>query len=242
MAKREVSSIDTTALPSHVGIIMDGNRRWAKVNGLKATKGHEEGLKSAKAAVRAAVELKIPTLSFYTFSTENWKRDSFEVRFLLGLVKRLRDEFEFYDELGVRVVQSGDFDGLPEEVRKPIRETVEYTCANTAVTVNLAINYGGRNELLRALSRMRTAGSWDNPGEIPAEESVHPFLDQPELPDIDLVIRTGDRYRLSNFFIWQTAYAELVFLPVLWPDWKEDSFYEAIREFQNRKRTFGGNS
>ncbi|MFP4642755.1 MAG: polyprenyl diphosphate synthase [Spirochaetales bacterium] len=242
MAKSEVPGIDANALPGHVGIIMDGNRRWAKLNGLKATKGHEEGLKSAKAAVRAAVELGVRTLSFYTFSTENWKRDSVEVRFLLGLVKRLRDEFDFYDELGVRVVHSGDFDGLPAEVRKPIRETVDYTRANTTVTVNLAVNYGGRNELLRAISRMRTAGAWDNPGEIPTEESVRSFLDQPELPDIDLVIRTGDRYRLSNFFIWQTAYAELVFRPVLWPDWNEDSFYEAIREFQNRKRTFGGDS
>ena len=242
MATSELRDIDSAALPEHVGIIMDGNRRWAKLNGLKATKGHEEGLKSAKAAVRAAAAAGVPALSFYTFSTENWKRDPLEVRFLLGLVKRLRDEFDFYEEFGVRVVHSGDLEALPGEVREPIQETLESTRRNTNVTVNLAINYGGRNELLRAVARMREAGAWDTPHEIPDEHTVHQFLDQPELPDMDMVIRTGDRYRLSNFFIWQTAYAELVFLPVLWPDWNEQHFYEAIREFQSRKRTFGGNS
>ncbi len=242
MASSELPDIDTAALPDHVGIIMDGNRRWAKLNGLKATKGHEEGLKSAKAAVRAAATIGVPALSFYTFSTENWRRDPLEVRFLLGLVTRLRDEFEFYDELGVRVVHSGDRDRLPKEVRKPIDETLDYTKRNTGITVNLAINYGGRDELLRAVARMREAGAWDNPSEMPSEEAVREFLDQPQLPDMDLVIRTGDRSRLSTFFIWQTAYAELVFLPVLWPDWNEECFYDAIREFQNRKRTFGGDS
>lgn len=240
MDHKDVPDIDPKHLPEHVGIIMDGNRRWARAQGLNAGRGHEEGLRSAKAAVRAAVNIGIPRLSFYTFSTENWKRDPIEVQLLLGLVKRLADEFDFYREYGVRVVHSGDIEGLPESVQKNIYESVEYTKQFDRVVVNLAINYGGRNELLRALSRMRTAGEWQDPSEIPSEKSVAAYLDQPDFPDMDMVIRTGDRYRLSNFFIWQAAYAELVFLPVLWPDWNEEWLYTAVREYQNRKRTFGG--
>ncbi len=235
------ADIDLHRLPSHVGVIMDGNRRWARRQGLEAAKGHEEGLQAAKEAVRAAVTLGIPYLSFYTFSTENWRRSVAEVNILMGLVRRIREEFDFYRAWGVRIVHSGDVEKLPDDVQTDIRATVEYTSGFNTVVANMAINYGGRDEVLRAISRMRAAGQWDDPASLPAEERVKQYMDQPELPDIDLVIRTGDRYRLSNFFIWQAAYAELVFLPILWPDWKCDSFYEAVRMFQARPRTFGGN-
>lgn len=232
--------IDKSRVPQHVGLIMDGNRRWARKQGLKAARGHEEGLTSAKATVRAAVALGIPYLSFYTFSTENWRRDPIEVRVLMGLVKRLRDEFDFYREFGVRIVHSGDLERLPRSVQRNIRQTIEYTKEFDTVVVNLAINYGGRDEVLRAISRMRIDGLWDNPKTLPDEQKVADYMDQPSLPEMDMVIRSGNRFRISNFFIWQAAYAELVFLPVLWPDWSEEWFYRAIAEYQERNRTFGG--
>lgn len=240
MAHTRMTHSDAAAgTPAHVGIIMDGNRRWAKQQGFAATKGHEEGLNAAKAAVRAAAGAGVQVLSLYTFSTENWQRGTREVRFLLNLVRHLRDEYDFYREFDVRVVHSGELDGLPDEVQADIQQTVRDTTSHTGIICNLAINYGGRAEILSAVQRMLNDGSWDGRSR-PDARLLEDHLDQPELPPLDLVIRTGNRFRLSNFFIWQAAYAELIFLDTLWPDWTEQHFNDALEEYRRRTRTFGG--
>lgn len=224
------------AVPAHAGIIMDGNGRWAKARGLPRTEGHREGLRVAKRIIRAAEDLGIRYLSLYTFSTENWKRAEEEVSFLMSLISRhLRAEFDFYRENHIRIVHSGDAVGLPEEVRESIRSVVDDTARYDGITVNLAINYGGRDEILRAFQRLIRSGA-----ELSTEESLRSFLDVPSLPDPDLIIRTGGDLRLSNFMIWESAYAELFFSDKLWPDWNEEDLKKAVDSFSVRERRFGG--
>jgi len=220
--------------PSHVAIFMDGNGRWAKTRGLPRTEGHREGLKVAKTIVKAAKESGIHYLTLYTFSTENWKRAQEEVKFLMGLESTyLEAEFDFYKEHGVRVVHSGDVGGLPAEVQSAIRNVTSKTAGFNGICVNLAINYGGRDEILRAIARMP-------PGYHPSSEmDFRTFLDVPEMPDPDLIIRAGGELRLSNFLIWQAAYSELYFSDVLWPDWKASDLSLAITDFHHRERRFG---
>ncbi|ADN02250.1 polyprenyl diphosphate synthase [Spirochaeta thermophila] len=226
-----------TSLPRHIGIIMDGNGRWATRRGLPRYKGHEEGLKATKRVVKAAAERGIPYLSLYTFSTENWKRAQEEVSFLMGLVRRyLKKEFDFYREYGIRIVHSGNLEGLPREIRRDLLDVMRDTASFTGLTLNIALNYGGRDEILRAMKR------WLEEGGAPelTEESFRRYLDVPELPDPDLVIRTAGEQRLSNFLIWQAAYAEYYFTPVLWPDFSERDFDEALQDYASRTRKFGG--
>ncbi len=228
---------DERRLPRHVAIIMDGNRRWASRLGTPTWQGHDRGLTAAKESVRAARELGIPYISLFTFSTENWRRSSAEVHHLMSLVARLRDEQEFYREYEVRVVHSGQLEGLPPETQEHIRNTARETREHAGITVNLAVNYGGRSEIVRAVRRFLEQG---NTLEYLSEETLAHHLDQPDMPDVDLLIRTGDRQRVSNFLLWQAAYAELVFVDTLWPEWSAQDFNEAIRVFQSRRRTFGG--
>ncbi|AEJ61123.1 Undecaprenyl pyrophosphate synthase [Spirochaeta thermophila DSM 6578] len=226
-----------TSLPRHIGIIMDGNGRWATRRGLPRYKGHEEGLKATKRVVKAAAERGIPYLSLYTFSTENWKRAQEEVSFLMGLVRRyLKKEFDFYREYGIRIVHSGNLEGLPREIRRDLLDVIRDTASFTGLTLNIALNYGGRDEILRAMKRWLEEGG----GQELTEESFRRYLDVPELPDPDLVIRTAGEQRLSNFLIWQAAYAEYYFTPVLWPDFSERDFDEALRDYASRTRKFGG--
>ena len=235
-----VSSIDTEHLPQHLGIIMDGNGRWANARGLKRTDGHREGLKAAKRVVRRASELGVPFVSLYTFSTENWNRTPDEVKFLMGLVgTNLRREYPFYEENNIRVLHSGDLRGLPETVQKELRAVEADTASFTGTRVNLAINYGGRDEILRAFQRMSASEDYTI-GTKPDPDLLHHYLDRPEFPDLDLVIRTGGERRISNFLLWELAYAELWFSPKLWPDWSGDDLSEALQDFQSRKRNFGG--
>lgn len=224
------------AVPAHAGIIMDGNGRWAKARGLPRTEGHREGLRVAKRIIRAAEDLGIRYLSLYTFSTENWKRAAEEVSFLMSLISRhLRAEFDFYRENHIRIVHSGDASGLPEDVRESIRSVMEDTAGFDGITVNLAINYGGRDEILRAVRKMFRSGI-----DHATEEGFRAFLDVPELPDPDLIIRTGGDLRLSNFLLWESAYAELYFSEKLWPDWTEGDLRRAIESYSGRERRFGG--
>jgi undecaprenyl diphosphate synthase len=219
-------------LPGHIGIIMDGNGRWALSRGLKRTQGHREGLKAAKRIVKSCMERGVPYLSLYVFSTENWKRATEEVDFLMSLIKRhLAAELDFYRENGVRVWHSGDIEGLPKAIRTSIQKTMEDTAGFSRLTVNLCINYGGRDEILRAFGRMATAG---------ASGDIAPFLDNPGLPDVDLMIRTAGEYRISNFLMWQSAYAELYFTDKLWPDFDDGDLALAIESFGKRERRFGG--
>jgi undecaprenyl diphosphate synthase len=232
--------IDTEHLPRHVGIIMDGNGRWATARGLKRTDGHREGLKAAKRVVRCASELGVPYVSLYTFSTENWSRTPDEVKFLMSLVgTNLRKEYPFYEENNIRVLHSGDLQGLPENVQKELTAVEKDTAGFTGTRVNLAMNYGGRDEILRAFARLSASEDY-SPGQKPEIDLLARYLDRPEFPDLDLVIRTGGERRISNFLLWEIAYAELWFSAKLWPDWDGEDLVEALREFQSRKRNFGG--
>lgn len=223
-------------LPIHVGIIMDGNGRWALRKGKPRGRGHLEGVKAAKRVVRAASKAGIKYLTLYTFSTENWKRSKREVSYLMLLIKsHLKKEYRFYQENRIRVVHSGCLDRVPPSVAREIRKVSTDTAHFTRMTVNLAIDYGGRDEILRAVNRALSEGTR---AEV-SEQDLRCHLDHPEIPDPDLIIRTGEEYRLSNFLLWQMAYSEFYFSPKLWPDWGEADLLEAIAEYQRRERRYG---
>jgi len=223
-------------LPSHVAIIMDGNGRWARQKGLARTQGHKMGLESAKTVVKRASDMGIPFITLYTFSTENWKRTTEEVGFLMSLIKNhLRAELAFYTENGIKVRFTGDPDGLPPDILEEIRFVEKDTESFSRTTVVLAINYGGKDELVRAIRKI--------PSHIVqsvTESEFQNYLDIPELPPVDLLIRTGGEKRISNFLLWQSAYAELYFSDLLWPDWDGDCLEAAIHDFSSRERRFGG--
>jgi undecaprenyl diphosphate synthase len=233
-----MSTRQLTSVPRHVGIIMDGNGRWAQARGLPRTAGHREGLSAAKRVVREAAALGTEVLTLYVFSTENWSRPRREVSFLMSLIRRhLRAELDFYRENGVRIVHSGERSGLPRGMMQEIDSVVAATAHYRGLTLNLAINYGGRDEIVRSVNR------WIARGGAPRHFTGHELqrhLDQPELPDTDLVIRTGREKRLSNFLIWQSPYAELIFSSKLWPDFSPADLRRAFREFAGRERRFGG--
>ena len=230
-------AIDISAVPKHIGIIMDGNGRWAKQRKLPRTNGHKEGLTVAKQIVKAAAEIGVKYVTLYTFSTENWKRAQEEVGFLINLIKgHLRAEFQFYKDNGIRIKHLGNLSGLPVEVQKEIIDAINETAEFTGLTGVLAINYGGRDEITRGLKKIISQNI--NPDKI-TENDISSYFDVPELPDVDLMIRTGGELRLSNFLLWQTAYAEFVFSDSLWPDYNKDEFYKDIEKFQSRNRRFG---
>lgn len=231
-----------SVLPAHVGIIMDGNGRWAKSRGLPRTAGHKEGLTAAKRVVAAAASVGLQYLTLYTFSTENWRRAEEEVSFLMRLIaQHLRKEYEFYKNNNIRVIHSGDITALPGFVQKEITQAVEDTKNFNALTLNLAINYGGRDEICRAFGRWLQERNGNGTLEPkPDIETIGQFMDQPDLPDADLIIRTGGEQRISNFLLWQSAYAELFFSDTLWPDYDEPDLAVALTAFQDRERRFGG--
>ncbi|MDR0718654.1 MAG: di-trans,poly-cis-decaprenylcistransferase [Treponema sp.] len=230
-------------IPLHVGIIMDGNGRWAKKRGQIRTQGHLEGLKAAKRVVKAASAMGISYLTLYTFSTENWKRTADEVGFIMGLVKQyLRGEFDFYRENGIRIRHAGDKNGLPRDIQKELEKVLEETKDFKGLQVILALNYGGRDEIARALSRMiKDQGA--KPGLFSAEpvktELIGRYLDNPDVPDPDLIIRTAGEFRTSNFLLWEGAYSEYYISDKLWPDWGEEDLEKAVDSFGKRERRFG---
>ncbi len=231
-------SENNSAVPVHVGIIMDGNGRWAKQRNLPRTSGHKEGLDVAKAIVKAAAEIGIKYVTLYTFSTENWKRAQEEVGFLMNLIRgHLRAEFQFYKQNGIRIKHLGDLSGLPEDVQTEIKKAMEETADFTGLTVVLAINYGGRDEIVRGVKKLLSEGK--NISDI-TESDISNSFDIPELPDVDLLIRTGGELRLSNFLLWHAAYAEFLFTNTLWPDYNKEEFLKDIDSFKNRTRRFGG--
>lgn len=235
-------AIDKSALPVHVGIIMDGNGRWAQKRALPRSSGHKEGVRCAREIIKAAARMGIRYLTLYTFSTENWKRTEEETSFLMNLLKiHLRKEFEFYKKEQVRVRHLGDKAGLPEDVCAEL-ESVENESKNfNGMTLVLAINYGAKNEIYRAAQKMMHAHLHTQQTNEPinGENGFTCFFDIPELPDADLIIRTGGEKRLSNFLLWHASYAELDFSDVLWPDYTPEDFYKAVLDFQKRKRRFG---
>ena len=223
-------------MPGHVAFIMDGNGRWAKNRGQARSVGHREGLDAAKRIVKAASDLGISYVTLYTFSTENWKRAEEEVSFLMGLITRhLKKEMDFYRQNRIRVVHSGDPAALPAQVLKEIDSVVESTSEFSGTSVNLAINYGGRDEIIRAVNRWNKSSN----GEQLTEKDLALNLDCPDFPDPDLIVRTAGEQRLSNFLIWQSAYAEFYYSQKLWPDWNKADLEEAVFHYQKRNRKFG---
>jgi undecaprenyl diphosphate synthase len=221
--------------PKHVAIIMDGNGRWAESRGLPRTAGHKVGIDAVRRAVRAASELGVEVLTLYSFSTENWSRPKTEVAFLLGLLKRFiqQDVAELHIS-GVKIKIIGDREDLEPSLVAMLDDAEKLTAANSKLTLVVAFNYGSRQELARAAQKIATTGKAITPELISAN------LDTAGLPDPDLLLRTGGEERISNFLLWQCAYAEFVFVPEFWPDFNAEIFAKAIAQFQARERRFGG--
>jgi undecaprenyl diphosphate synthase len=238
-----LQDLDRTRIPRHVAIVMDGNGRWAAQRGLPRTKGHEAGERALYDVVEGALEIGLPFLSVYAFSTENWTRPPSEVRFLMNfnrtLIRRRRDELH---ERGVRIRFLGRRDRrLPRSVQREMDAAERMTKEKRKLTLNIALNYGGRAEIVDAVRRLmeeRETGRMR--GRRITERSIERRLYLPDTPDPDLLIRTSGEMRISNFLIWEAAYSELWFTPVLWPDFNRETLFEAIRDFQKRDRRFGG--
>lgn len=227
--------------PAHVAIIMDGNGRWAKARGLPRTAGHRRGAEAVRRAVNCAVELGIGYLTVFGFSSENWKRPATEVDDLMGLMRRyLESDIEELHQNGIRLRVIGERGRLPKDIVRLIEESESRTRENRRLNLTVAINYGGRQEILSAARRLAeaaAAGSLD-PGAID-ETRFATQLATAGMPDPDLVIRTSGEQRISNFLLWQSAYSELVFIDKLWPDFTKDDLAYALSEFQQRDRRYG---
>jgi undecaprenyl diphosphate synthase len=223
-------------VPSHVAIIMDGNGRWAKKRHLPRVFGHRAGMKSVKTVVKACKEFGVKYLSLFAFSTENWQRPRTEVGALMSLLKKyLRKEIEELKSNGVRIAVSGDAAGLPPEVREELRSACDETSSCKDMVLNLCLNYGSRQEIVRAVNSLHACG------KMPVtEEDISSRLYTAGMPDPDLLIRTSGEYRVSNFLLWQIAYTELYFTPALWPDFTKKHLSEAIEAYRKRERRFGG--
>jgi undecaprenyl diphosphate synthase len=237
-----LESRDDARVPRHVAIVMDGNGRWAKQRGLKRTDGHAAGEEALFDTVNGALDVGLEWMTVFAFSTENWRRPIDEVRFLMGfnesLLLRRRDELH---DLGVRVRFIGRRAGrVPGRLRRQIADAEDLTRGNRRLTLTFAFNYGGRAELVdaaRAIAHEVAAGRLD-PDKI-SDRTLARHLYAPDMPDPDLLVRTSGEFRISNYLLWELAYAELVFTDVLWPDFRRDHLFEAIREFQRRERRFG---
>jgi undecaprenyl diphosphate synthase len=236
------SGIDRAHLPRHVAIVMDGNGRWAKQRGLKRTEGHAAGERALFDTVEGALDIGLEWMTVYAFSTENWRRPVDEVRYLMNfnenLLLRRRDELH---ERGVRVRFIGRRGGrVPARLRRRITDAEELTHRNKTMTLTFAFNYGGRAELVdaaRAIGQEVAAGRLD-PDKI-TDRTLARNLYAPDMPDPDVLVRTSGEFRISNYLLWELAYAELVFTDVLWPDFRREHLFEAIREYQRRERRFG---
>ncbi|MEW5797205.1 MAG: isoprenyl transferase [Candidatus Zixiibacteriota bacterium] len=228
-------------LPQHVAIIMDGNGRWAALRHKPRTYGHEAGVRAVKEVVRATAELGIKYLTLYTFSVENWKRPKLEVSALMSLLTRTTiSELDELNKNNVKLVVTGRINGLPKERREVIQDAVEKTRRNTGLVLNLALNYGGRTEILDAVKAIVEAarGGMIDVADID-EELFSGFLYTADIPDPDLLIRTSGERRISNFLLWQTSYTELYIIDTLWPDFGRKELYDAIIDYQHRERRFG---
>jgi len=224
-------------VPTHVAIIMDGNGRWARSRGLPRLAGHRAGTDNIRRIIEAAVEHKVKMLTLYAFSTENWKRPDEEVQGLMSLlVEVIKRETRNLHRNGVQLRHIGSLEGLDQQLQERIRYAVDLTRGNDRIVVNVALNYGGRAEIADAVRRIVQAGV--APQDI-TEELISRFLYTAGAPDPDLIVRTGGEMRLSNFLIWQAAYAEYWCTPVFWPDFGKEQFHEAIVEYGRRQRRFG---
>lgn len=236
-----IKNIDLEKVPRHVAVIMDGNGRWAKKRGMLRTFGHQSAIKSVRDTLRACNELHIPYLTLYAFSSENWSRPLDEVGFLMNLLfKTLVKELKNFQKNDVRLRTIGDLSRVPEKARDELLKVVEETKNNKTGNLTLAISYGSRDEILRATQRI-AQDIVDKKIDIVDinEKTFKKYLYSPEIPDVDLMIRSSGEQRISNFLLWQMAYAELYFTDVLWPDFRKKDFYNAIINYQQRQRRFG---
>jgi undecaprenyl diphosphate synthase len=239
-----MDALDTSPLPpmpAHVAIIMDGNGRWARARGLARTRGHRAGAEAVKRSVKGAIEIGIPYLTLFGFSSENWRRPIEEVEDLMGLLRRyLKSEIAELHDSGIRMRVIGQRDRLPEDVLAQISEAEGLTAGGDRLNLTIALSYGGRQEIVTAAWRLAEAAL---AGRLKAsdidEETFASELSTAGLPDPDLLIRTSGEQRISNFLLWQSAYSELVFIDKLWPDFDKEDLADAVREFQRRDRRYG---
>jgi undecaprenyl diphosphate synthase len=236
--------VSAKPVPKHISIIMDGNGRWATARQMPRTAGHRQGVEALREIIETAVKLNIEHLTLYAFSTENWKRPESEVRALMSLmVEFLQKEIENLHKNEIRVNMLGQLQGLPQDAAYEIQKSMELTKNNKGLQVNIAINYGSRAEIVQAVRKLCRDVNQNKliPDEI-SEDLFSKYLETGGIPDPDLMIRTGGEYRLSNFLLYQSAYTELLFTKkqILWPDFNSRKFLEAIYEYQNRKRRYGG--
>ncbi|RWW92386.1 isoprenyl transferase [Flavobacterium cerinum] len=237
-------TINTNNLPKHLAIIMDGNGRWAKKQGLIRALGHESGTKAVKQVVESCAKLGIENLTLYAFSTENWNRPKMEVDALMNiLVSALKKELPTLINNSIRLNTIGNIEQLPSKARKKLLEVIEQTKDNKKMVLTLALSYGSREELINVVKRISEKIKTDQLTIADISEStINEHLYTHDLPDVDLVIRTSGEQRISNFLLWQMAYAELYFTDVLWPDFREKDLHEAIISYQKRERRFGKTS
>lgn len=240
----DINDIQKNKIPKHVAIIMDGNGRWAKQKGKPRVFGHKNGVKSVQEIVEAAAEIGIKTLTLYAFSTENWNRPKKEIDFLMGIVvSSLKKELKTLVKNNIKLQTLGKIEMLPNKVVKELKEVIEKTKNNTRLTLNLALNYGAREEIVNAIKIIsKKVVNKDFSVEEINENIVNNHLYTVTLPDVDFLIRTSGEKRISNFLLWQIAYAELYFTDVLWPDFRKENFFQAIKEYQQRERRFGKTS
>lgn len=239
-----LSHINTENLPKHLAIIMDGNGRWAKQQGFMRAFGHENGTKSVRLTVECCAKLGIANLTLYAFSTENWNRPKIEVDTLMKLlISSLKNELSTLSQNNIKLQSIGNLDLLPQSAQTELKSVMEQTKNNTRMTLTLALSYGAREELLQAIKTISSKVKNNIISTDAIDESIiNEHLYTHNLPDVDLLIRTSGEHRISNFLLWQIAYAELYFTDVLWPDFKEEDLYEAILSYQKRERRFGKTS
>ncbi len=239
-----IEQIDKNKLPNHLAIIMDGNGRWAKQKGLVRVIGHENGTKAVREIVEASAEIGIKHLTLYAFSTENWKRPKLEVQTLMKLlVKSLKKEIKTLQDNNIKLSAIGCLNDLPKKAHAELEEVIEKTKNNTHMTLTLALSYGSREELINVVKELtnKVKNNIISPENID-ESIINKHLYTHNLPDVDLLIRTSGEQRISNFLLWQIAYAELYFTDILWPDFSKDDLHEALINYQNRERRFGKTS
>ena len=236
--------IDTSRLPNHIAIIMDGNGRWAKQKGLMRVLGHESGTKAVRETVEACAEIGIKHLTLYAFSTENWNRPKLEVQTLMKLlVKSLKKEIKTLQDNKIKLTAIGCLKDLPKKAYQELEFVKEKTKNNTHMTLNLALSYGSREELVNVVKELSVKVKNNIISAESIDESIiNKHLYTHNLPDVDLLIRTSGEQRISNFLLWQIAYAELYFTDIFWPDFKKQNLVEAIKDYQNRERRFGKTS
>jgi undecaprenyl diphosphate synthase len=236
--------INLEKLPNHLAIIMDGNGRWAKQQGLMRVIGHENGTKSVRQVVEASAELGIKNLTLYAFSTENWNRPKIEVQTLMKLlVKSLKKEIKTLQDNNIKLSAIGCLNDLPKKAHSELLDVIEKTKNNTNMTLTLALSYGSREEIVNVIKELsvKVKNNIISPESID-ESIINKHLYTQNLPDVDLLIRTSGEQRISNFLLWQIAYAELYFTDILWPDFTKENLYEALINYQNRERRFGKTS